>query len=104
MKRGMTLLTKIFEVDQVFIEDKPFASDGNEQAVQKLNELKGLVSEYNSKIMQDNRLTAIPVNVSFMELPPTYNLGFIRVADLLNQVTQVQMFILQNEKELLVLK
>lgn len=74
-------------------------------AYEKANALVGLVETYNLSLEQDAEgLKPIPVKGSCIGYLKNGNDGQLSVLTLLNQLSQIQMFVLQNERELLAQK
>lgn len=72
----------------------------------KMSSLMRLVDEYNALIDKkgDSHLKKIPTHASCIEYYKTHEYGLLNVMGILSQLSHVQLFVLQNEQELLAQK
>lgn len=97
-----------FESKNSLIKDHGFGTNpfkDNAEADHEFNTLLKLVDNYNSGFAKNN-LTKIPTQNTFFNYfnDNSPNFGSISAMSLLNQLTQIQMFVLQNERELMATK
>jgi len=105
---GVSEIAEDFEMRNVFLRDHSYGSNPfleNEQANKEFHNLTKLIDEYNFGIVRSN-IYKIPVKDSFVQYfskNPSY-FGSISTLSLLDQLTQIQMFVLQNQRELIASK
>ena len=109
---GTPTLDDTFESKHIMIEDVGIDDyfhgpvEIAEQRANKLLELIKTVTEYNKLVAGKSAegLTAIPIQSSILDNTRLDKIGLFTVLSALNNLTQIQMFVLQNEKELISLK
>lgn len=96
-----------FESKQLILQDRngidPFIDPASSQ---KVKDLIAMVDDYNSLIgtVKANDLKKIPTHASFVDYYRKHESGLLSFMTILNQLSQIQMFVLQNEQELLAVK
>jgi hypothetical protein len=101
---GYNTIDENFENKKAIIEEHSFGTNpflDNPTSTKDFNALAKLVEEYNS-IPAPKNVSKIPTKDSFIQYfnnGPSF--GSISTISLLNQLTQIQMFVLQNQRELL---
>jgi hypothetical protein len=104
---GQKNIDSDFESKNITLHDRigidPF---GDEVYSEKLNGLIALIKDYNELIANKNKdgLQKISTRSSFIEYYANQNHGLITVTSILNQLSQMQMIILQNEQALIASK
>jgi hypothetical protein len=96
---GFKTIDSDFENKEIFIGDTwvgGYFSDSSE-AMNKLNGLKKLIQEYNQAHSKSSNLQPIPLKATVFEAKD-------RVKEILNDFIQIQMVVLQNQRELLAMK
>ncbi len=88
-------------LDEHSFRDNPFLETSQTEA--KMNELERYIREYNQVSVNKPGVKPIPTKGLFTEQPEA-GPSFMTVFGTLNQLTQIQMFVLQYEKELLAVK
>lgn len=104
---GVAVINEDFELKNTIIQERsfnvnPFLSD--KQAREDFETLLKLIAQYNSEI-SNPAISKVPTEYSFIQyFGNTPYVGSISTLNLLNQLTHIQMFVLQNERELLALR
>lgn len=94
-----------FESTNQLLSEKTGNYPFNSQASQeKLDALLALVDEYNRTLQDNTSLNRIPTKGSFIESIRKNDYVTLSVLSLLNQLSQVQMYVLQNERTVLASK
>jgi len=104
---GQKVIDEDFESKSVLLIEQNNINPFTDPAAKaKVNELLGMIDKYNSLLKEQNvsGLKKIPTRNSFVEYLRTGNTIALSLMSLLNELTQVQMFVLQNERELLAMK
>jgi hypothetical protein len=107
METGHKVIDADFESKNLLLrEQNGLSAFLNDSSASRVDELIIMIEQYN-KLVGDNNsvgLEKIPTHASFVEFYKTGEMGMISLLGLLNQLSQVQLFVLQNERELLALK
>jgi hypothetical protein len=107
METGQKSIDADFESKNLLLrEQNGLSAFLNDSSASRVDELINMIEQYN-KLVGDNNssgLEKIPTHASFVEFYKTGEMGMISLLGLLNQLSQVQLFVLQNERDLLALK
>lgn len=104
---GQQSISDDFESKNIFLKNQQGVSlFADQESTAQVNGLIAMIDEYNAFILKKNGtdLKQIPMHnsvVSDLNSPET---GVLSVINVLNGLSQVQMFVLQNERELLSMK
>lgn len=109
LETGYSFIDKDFQNKQIAINEHTFGSNpfqGNPNLVSEFAKLTELINNYNSLLLLKNNseIKQIPVKTTFVEYFNRGEAGLVSNLGLLNQLTQFQMFVLQNKRELISLK
>lgn len=102
---GQRTIDADFANKNIVIESRSFGSNpftDQPAELEKFNTLKKLIADYNLKAaaQTNSEFKQIPTRSSFIEASQPYDYGQLSPLGLLDQLTQIQMFVLQNEREL----